>query len=86
MPEISRFFGMVVAMYYNDHSPPHFHVRYGRQRAIIGIDPIALLAGRLSPRASALVLEWAALHRDELMADWQLARQKAPLNKIDPLE
>jgi hypothetical protein len=86
MPEISRFFGMVIAMYYNDHAPPHFHVRYGRQKAVIGIDPIALLAGQLSPKARALVLEWAALHQAELMADWQLARQQAPLNKIDPLE
>jgi hypothetical protein len=86
MPEISRFFGMVIAMYYNDHAPPHFHVRYGRQKAIIGIDPIALLAGHLSPKAHALVLEWAALHQAELMADWQLARQQALLNKIDPLE
>ena len=51
MPEISRFFGMVIAMYYNDHAPPHFPVRYGRQKAVIGIDPIALLAGRLSPKA-----------------------------------
>jgi len=86
MPEISRFFGMVIAMYYNDHAPPHFHVRYGRQKGIIGIDPITLVAGRLSPKARALVLEWAALHQGELMADWQLARQQAPLNKIDPLE
>ena len=40
MPEISRFFGMVMAMYYNDHAPPHFHVRYGKQKAVIGIDPV----------------------------------------------
>ena len=86
MPEISRFFGMVVAMYYNDHAPPHFHVRYGQQKAVIGIDPPAMLAGRLSPKARTLVLEWAALHQTELMADWELARQQAPLNKIAPLE
>jgi hypothetical protein len=86
MPEISRFFGMVIAMYYNDHAPPHFHVRYAKQRAVIGIDPILVLAGRLSPRARALVLEWGALHQAELMADWELARQQAPLNRIDPLE
>ena len=86
MPEISRFFGMVIAMYYNDHAPPHFHVRYGRQKAVVGIDPLTVLAGRLSPKARALVLEWAALHRAELLTDWELARQQAPLNKIDPLE
>jgi hypothetical protein len=49
MPEISRFFGIVIAMYYNDHAPPHFHVRYGQQRAVIGIDPVIVLEGRLSP-------------------------------------
>jgi len=86
MPEISRFFGMVVAMYYNDHAPAHFHLRYGQQRAIIGIDPVLVLEGKLSPRARAMVLEWAAQHQTELMTDWQLARQQAPLNKIEPLE
>jgi hypothetical protein len=86
MPEISRFLGMVIAMYYNDHAPPHFHVRYGSQKAVIGIDPITLLEGALSRKAKSLVLEWAAEHQGELMADWELARQQAPLNKIDPLE
>ncbi len=86
MPEISRFFGMVIAMYYNDHAPPHFHVRYGKQKAVIGINPVELLEGGLSPKARALVLEWAIMHQDELMSDWQLARQQAPLNRIDPLE
>jgi hypothetical protein len=86
MPEISRFFGMVIAMYYNDHAPPHFHVRYGEQKAVVGIDPLAVLAGGLSPRARALVLEWAAQYQAELLADWELARQQAPLNKVDPLE
>jgi Domain of unknown function (DUF4160) len=86
MPEISRFFGMVIAMYYNDHSPPHFHVRYGRHKAVIGIEPIEILAGKLSPKARALVIEWANLHQAELMTDWELARQQAPLHRIDPLE
>jgi hypothetical protein len=86
MPEISRFLGMVIAMYYNDHAPPHFHVRYAEQKAVIGIDPIELLDGRLTPKVRALVLEWATLHQVELMADWELARQQAPLNRIEPLE
>jgi Domain of unknown function (DUF4160) len=86
MPEISRFFGMVIAMFYNDHAPPHFHVRYGKLKAVIGIDPIEVLQGKLSPKARALVLEWATLHQAELMADWELARQQSPLQKIDPLE
>jgi hypothetical protein len=85
MPEISRFFGMIIAMYYNDHAPPHFHVRYGEQKAIVAIDPVEVLHGLLSPKARALILEWAELHKNELMADWELARQQAPLNMIDPL-
>jgi hypothetical protein len=86
MPEISRFYGMVIAMFYNDDAPPHFHVRYGEQKAVIGIDPIALLEGNLSRRAKALVIDWAKEHQAELMADWELARQQAPLNRIEPLE
>jgi hypothetical protein len=86
VPEISRFFGIIITMYSNDHPPPHFHARYGSQKALIAIDPPGLLVGQLSPKALALVTEWAALHRDELLADWQLARQQQPLNKIPPLE
>ncbi len=86
MPEISRFCGLVVTMNYNDHAPPHFHVRYGSQKALVGIETLAILRGRLSPRMLGLVVEWAAMHREELLHDWDLARQQAELNKIDPLE
>ncbi len=86
MPEISGFFGIVVQMYYADHDPPHFHIRYAGQRALIAIETLAVLRGSLSPRALALVTEWAALHRAELMDDWTLARQEAQLNPIAPLE
>ena len=86
MPEISRFFGIIIAMYYDDHEPPHFHVRYGEDKAIISIDTLSILQGRLSPRAIGLVTEWAARHQHELREDWNLARQQAPLKKIQPLE
>ena len=86
MPEISRFFGMVVTMCYNDHAPPHFHVRYGGQKALIRINPPTILEGRLSPRLLGLVVEWASLHREELSRNWDLARQEAALNRIAPLE
>ena len=86
MPEISRFFGIIIAMYYDDHAPPHFHVRYGDQKAIIAIPSLALLHGRLSPRVFGMAVEWASLHRGELLENWELARQQAPLNRIDPLE
>ena len=86
MPEISRFFGIVVQMYYADHDPPHFHARYAGQRALLAIETQTVLRGSLSPRALALVTEWAALHRAELMVDWALARKQAQLNAIAPLE
>ena len=86
MPEISRFFGIIIAMFYDDHAPPHFHVRYGEQKAIIAIDTLTILQGRLAPRTHGLVMEWAALHKEELLEDWALAEHQAPLKKIRPLE
>ena len=86
VPEISRFFGIIVQMYYSDHEPPHFHVRYSGQKALIAIETRAVLRGRLSPRVLGLVTEWATLHRVELMEDWNLARADAKLNPIAPLE
>lgn len=86
MPEISRFFGMIIAMFYNDHAPPHFHVRYGDQKAIIAIESLTLIKGKLSPKALGLVMEWASLHQQELLEDWNLAQQNAALKPIKPLE
>jgi hypothetical protein len=86
MPEISRFFGIIIQMYYNDHEPPHFHARYSGQRALIAIPDLALLRGHLSPRALGLVREWATLHQADLMEDWALARAEAELRPIPPLE
>jgi Domain of unknown function (DUF4160) len=86
MPEISRFFGIIITMYYDDHNPPHFHVRYNEHKAEISISNLALLAGRLPPRVMGMVMEWASLHQTELMADWTLACQEAELKKIAPLE
>jgi Domain of unknown function (DUF4160) len=86
MPEISRFFGIVISLNYNDHPPPHFHVRYAEQKAIVAIDSLTVLEGRLSPRAHGLVVEWASAHQQELIEDWRLARQQQPLKPIAPLE
>ena len=86
MPELSRFFGIIITLYYDDHVPAHFHVRYGSQRAIVAIETLTVLEGELSPRVRGLVVEWAALHRDELREAWNLARQHAPLKPIPPLE
>jgi hypothetical protein len=57
MPEISRFFCIIIAMYYNDHGPAHFHVRYGQQKALFGIDKLNLLEGELSPKVLGMVKE-----------------------------
>ncbi len=86
MPEISRFFGIIIAMFYNDHAPPHFHVRYGEQKAIVAIETLGVLEGSLSPRVLGLVTEWAARHKRELRENWGLARDHAPLNPVAPLE
>jgi len=86
MPVLSRFLGMVVLMYYNDHDPPHFHVRYGKHQALLGIRDLRLLAGSLPPRALGLVIEWASRYREELWAHWERARRGEPLVPIPPLE
>jgi len=85
MPEISRFFGIVIQMYVDDHLPAHFHARYAGREVAVAIDTLAILRGRLSPRAHALVVEWAALHPDELRSDWELAQAGLPLRRIEPL-
>ena len=85
MPEISRFYGIVIRMFFDDHQPPHFHAQYGGKEVIVHIDTLAVIAGALPPRALGLVMEWAALHRDELKSDWNKAKDLKPLEKIDPL-
>jgi hypothetical protein len=84
MPEISRFFGIVIQMYYDDHPPPHFHALYSGETQI-AIEPIHVLQGELPARALSLVIEWAALHQRELMDNWNLARQDQQPRKIQPL-
>ena len=86
MPTISEFFGITIRMYFDDHNPPHFHAYYGEHEALIEVNTLYVLEGSLPRRAKALVLEWAAEHREELLEDWQLAAQHYPLNRIEPLE
>lgn len=85
MPEISRFLGIVIMMNYNEHDPPHFHARYGRQKISVRIAD-GVVTGGFPTRALAHVLEWWNLHRAELAENWQMARQRMPLNRIEPLE
>jgi hypothetical protein len=86
MPEVSRFFGVVIRMNFRDHAPPHFHARYGQHVASIGIAPLVVLRGRLPPRVLGLVLEWAALHSSELLENWRLATSGRKPRRIAPLE
>jgi Domain of unknown function (DUF4160) len=86
MPEISRFYGIIIALYYNEHNPPHFHAKYAEFQAEIDIRTLQIINGDLPKRAKALVLEWADEHREELMQDWELARLHAELNSIEPLK
>lgn len=86
MPEISRFLGIIIRMRFNDHPPPHFHVESGGCSATVAIRSLRILEGRLSPRVLGLVVEWAALHQDELLVDWDLAMSKQRLKRIPPLD
>ena len=86
MPEICRFFGIVIAMYYKEHRPPHFHAKYTGHRASFSIQDLKIIEGGLPRRAVSLVLEWAFQRRDDLMANWERAQRKETLAHIEPLE
>ena len=85
MPEISRFLGIVVRMYYRDHAPPHFHATYGEYDITVDIET-GVTEGRFPRRALAAVLEWFELHQEELRENWHRAEREEPLEKIEPLE
>jgi hypothetical protein len=85
MPEISRFFGIVIRMHFDDHHPPHFHAVYGEFEVEVAIGGLDVLDGRFPSRALGLIVEWAAEHRDELLADWELASTRQRLRRIEPL-
>lgn len=86
MPVICSFFGIVIRMFFNDHAPPHFHVEYNAFKAVIRIETLEVVEGRLPGRVRGLVLDWAGQHRAELMADWELCRAKLQPGPIAPLE
>lgn len=86
MPQISRFFGIIIYMYFNDHAPAHFHAEYSGYEAVYTIETLETLRGELPRRAHGMVVEWATLHRDELRENWNRARDMVTLNKIEPLE
>ena len=85
MPEISVFFGIRVTMYYDDHNPPHFHAEYNDMRVLVDILKGRILKGSFPSKQLKYVLAWADIHQNELMENWELAKQDLPLKKIAPL-
>jgi hypothetical protein len=85
LPEISRFLGIVIVMYFRDHAPPHFHAKYNDYEVVIHISD-GVVEGRFPRRALRHTLEWYEIHQEELLANWELARDEKPLTKIPPLE
>ena len=86
MPTISMFYGIMIQMFWGDHAPPHFHAVYGEHEIIVNIRTLEVTKGFMPRRALALVLEWASLHREQLMEDWKLCELKQSLMNIEPLE
>lgn len=86
MPIISRFFGIIIRMFFNEHAPPHFHAEYAEHRVVIDIKTLDVIEGKLPRRALGLVLDWAELHRDELIADWNLCQDHKQPVEIAPLQ
>lgn len=85
MPIISRFYGIIIAMYFNDHNPPHFHAKYSGHEALFSFDG-EIIEGELPKRAVKFVQEWISYHKPELEDNWQKAQAGEPLNYIAPLE
>ena len=85
MPTISRFMGIVIAMFFDDHGPPHFHARHADGSAKVRIDTVEVIDSSLPRRQLRLVLAWAELHQDELIENWRLARAGQSLREIEPL-
>jgi len=86
VPEVSRFFGIVIGLFYREHGRPHFHAVYAEFEAVIDIETGEVISGELPKRALSLVSEWRSQHVTELRDDWELARRHQSLKKIPPLE
>lgn len=85
MPLISLFYGISIHMYFDDHNPPHFHAKYGEYEIVIKIDDLSILRGAMPPRALNMIIEWGALHKMELLKDWDLLLHEKQPKKIAPL-
>jgi hypothetical protein len=86
MPTISMFYGILIKMFFDDHAPPHFHAEYGEYELVIAINPIKIVNGDAPKRVKSMVLEWTALHQEELLKDWELCKNMQSPLPIEPLE
>jgi hypothetical protein len=86
VPELSRFFGIVIGVFYREHGRPHFHAVYGEFEAVIDIATGEVISGKLPKRAFGMISEWQSMHQTELSENWELARKHKTLKKIRPLE
>ncbi len=86
MPEISRFYGVIIRMYFDEHNPPHFHAEYGEHEALININSMGIIAGKLPSRVLGMVVEWASMNQSQLKREWDKARNMESLGKIPPLK
>jgi hypothetical protein len=84
MPEICTFYGLLIFMNYHEHNPPHLHVRYQDQEIIVEIQT-GIVQGKMSKRALKMIFEWYEQHIDELQMNWDLAEERKPLKRIEPL-
>lgn len=82
MPEITRFYGIIIKLFFGDHPPPHFHAVYGEHNGLFSIEPIEIIEGDLPVRAKKMVLEWAAMHQKELIEMWETQK----FRKLPPLK
>ena len=85
MPEISRFLGIVIYMYFNEHNPPHFHARYNEYQAAISIETMGIVEGKLPPKVLSLVVEWGMEHKNELLENWESLQITGKYQKVKPL-
>ena len=85
MPEICRFYGIIIQMFFNDHNPPHFHATYGEYKAVFNIQE-EIVEGFMPNRALKMIFEWMEIHKDELMKNWELTQSGLSPNTIEPLK
>lgn len=85
MPLVCEFFGIKIYMYWDDHTPPHFHAQYGNDKALVSINYAVVIKGSLPSRQLKLVLAWCELHEKELLENWESAKQHGEIRRIDPL-